>query len=107
MIGEARLLAVDVELPDGVELRRIAAEADVRAMSAMQQEVFRRGLAEEMTSALMDGLGRGDGMELWVAEADGAIVSSGRLEPVPGTEFAGIWGGATPPDGAGAASTAP
>ena len=34
-------------------------------------------------------------MELWVAEADGEIVSSGRLEPVPATEFAGIWGGAT------------
>jgi hypothetical protein len=51
-----------------------------------------------MTSALMDRLARGDGMELWVAEAGGAIVSSGRLEPVPGTEFAGIWGGATPPE---------
>ena len=101
MIGEARLLAVDVELPDGVELRRIAAEADVRAMSAMsamQEEVFHEDFAEEMTSALMDRLARGDGMELWVAEADGAIVSSGRLEPVPGTEFAGIWGGATLPE---------
>lgn len=98
MIGEARLLAVDVELPDGVELRRIAAEADVRAMSAMQEEVFHEDFAEEMTSALMDRLARGDGMELWVAEADGAIVGSGRLEPVPGTEFAGIWGGATLPE---------
>ena len=35
---------------------------------------------------------------MWVAEADGAIVSSGRLEPVPGTPFAGIWGGSTRPD---------
>jgi hypothetical protein len=41
---EARLLAVDVELPDGVELRRIAAEADVRAMSTMQEEVFHETL---------------------------------------------------------------
>ena len=98
MIGEARLLAVDVELPDGVELRRIAAEADVRAMSAMQEEVFHEDFAEQMTSALMNRLAQGDGMELWVAEADGAIVSSGRLEPVPGTEFAGIWGGATLPE---------
>lgn len=36
-----------------------------------------------------------DGMQLWVAEADGRIVSAGRLEPVRGTDFAGIWGGAT------------
>ncbi|WP_347899187.1 GNAT family N-acetyltransferase [Arthrobacter sp. CC3] len=35
------------------------------------------------------------GMELWVAEHQGLIVSAGRLEPVPGTDFAGIWGGAT------------
>jgi predicted GNAT family acetyltransferase len=34
-------------------------------------------------------------MELWVAEHQGSMVSAGRLEPVPDTEFAGIWGGAT------------
>ena len=36
-------------------------------------------------------------MELWVAEADGQMISAGRLEPVAGTEFAGLWGGATLP----------
>ena len=36
-----------------------------------------------------------DGMELWIAELEGLIVSAGRLEPVQDTEFAGIWGGAT------------
>ena len=30
-----------------------------------------------------------------MAEHQGLIVSAGRLEPVPDTEFAGIWGGAT------------
>ena len=38
------------------------------------------------------------GREVWVAEADGVVVSTGRLEPVPGTDFAGIWGGATRPE---------
>jgi len=98
MVGEARLLAVDVSLPAGVELRRITTEVDVRAMSAMQRDVFGDLDAEEMTRGLMRRLGLADGMELWVAEADGEIVSSGRLEPVPGTEFAGIWGGATRPE---------
>ena len=37
-----------------------------------------------------------DGMELWVAEHQSLIVSAGRPEPVPSTDFAGIWGGATP-----------
>lgn len=95
MIGEARALAVDVALPDGVVLRRVTEEADVRAMSAMQGEVFDDPEPEEMTDALLRRLSSDDGMELWVAEAEGRIVSAGRLEPVRGTDFAGIWGGAT------------
>ena len=48
-----------------------------------------------MADALLSRLDLGDGMELWVAEAEGAVVSAGRLDPVHGTDFAGIWGGAT------------
>jgi ribosomal protein S18 acetylase RimI-like enzyme len=95
MIGEARLLAVDVALPKGVTLRRVTTEQDVRAMCAMEAEVFGDDESDEMADALVRRLGFGDGMELWVAEADGRIVSAGRLEPVKGTNFAGIWGGAT------------
>lgn len=95
MIGEASVLAVDVPLPNGVQLRRVTSEQDVRALSAMQEDVFGGGFAEEMADALLRRLGFGDGMELWVAEADCEIVGAGRVEPVPGTEFAGIWGGAT------------
>ncbi|MBM7491668.1 ribosomal protein S18 acetylase RimI-like enzyme [Micromonospora luteifusca] len=95
MIGEARLLAVDVPLPEGVTLRRVSEEADVRAMSAMQDEAFENPVSDDMANALLRRLARDDGMELWVAEAGGRIVSAGRLEPVPGTDFAGIWGGAT------------
>jgi predicted GNAT family acetyltransferase len=99
MIGEASLLAVDVALPEGVELRRVTSERDVRALSMMQEEAFGEGrFGEEMAVALLRRLGFGDGMELWVAEAGGELVSTGRLEPVAGTEFAGIWGGATRPD---------
>ena len=48
-----------------------------------------------MVAPLLRRLARGDAMELWVAEANGTIVSAGRIEPVAGTDFAGIWGGAT------------
>jgi hypothetical protein len=98
MIGEAALLAVDCPLPAGVELRTVTSEADVRALSAMQEAIFGGDFADEMTEALLRRLSREDGMELWIAEADGEIVSSGRLEPVAGSEFAGIWGGATLPE---------
>jgi hypothetical protein len=97
MIGEARRLAVDVRLPEGVTLRRVSEDADVRAMSAMSAEVFGDPVPEgvAVANALLRRLSFDDGMELWVAGADGQIVSAGRLEPVRGTEFAGIWGGAT------------
>ena len=95
MIGEARLLAVEVPLPEGVTLRRVTEEADVRAMTAMQDEAFGDPVSDDMANAILRRLALDDGMELWVAEAEGRIVSAGRLEPARGTNFAGIWGGAT------------
>jgi hypothetical protein len=97
MVGDARALAVDVPLPDGVTLRRVAEEPDIRAMVAMQDEVFGNPHGSEMVDGLLRRLARGDEIELWVAEANAAIVSAGRVEAVPGTDFAGIWGGATRP----------
>ncbi len=95
MIGEAGSLALDVPLPEGVALRRVTAEDDVRAMSALQDEVFGDPVSEERAEAVLNRLSRDDGMELWVAEVGGRMVSAGRLEPVRGTAFAGIWGGVT------------
>jgi ribosomal protein S18 acetylase RimI-like enzyme len=97
MIGEARRLAVDVALPGEVGLREVTSEPDVRAMCAMQAEVFGDPDVEGTANAVLRRLATGDGMQLWVAEAGGQIVSAGRLEPVAGTGFAGIWGGATRP----------
>lgn len=97
MVGKASGLVGEVPLPAGVTLRRVTAQRDVRAMSAMQDEVFGDPVSAEMADALLRRVSLSDGMELWVAEAKGEIVSAGRLEPVPGGTFAGIWGGATVP----------
>jgi hypothetical protein len=100
MIGEAKALAVDVPLPEGVTLRQVDEEGDVRAMCAMSALAFGDSDAEATAIAegLLRRLSRDDGMELWVAEAEGQIVSAGRLEPVAGTDFAGLWGGSTLPE---------
>ncbi|GAB2572305.1 GNAT family N-acetyltransferase [Microlunatus antarcticus] len=97
VIGRADLLDVDVSLPDGVHLRRVTDEADVRAMSAMQDIAFGDAVSAEMADALLRRLALDDGMELWVAESAGDVVGAGRLEPVVGTDFAGVWGGAVLP----------
>ncbi|QAY69684.1 GNAT family N-acetyltransferase [Xylanimonas protaetiae] len=99
MLGEAAGLVADVPLPAGVTLRRVTEEADVRAMARMVDEVFGDPRdVEPILARLRNESAREDGMQVWVAEADGVIVSAGRLEPVPSTEFAGIWGGATRPE---------
>lgn len=100
MVGDAALLAVDVDLPEGVTVRQVREEAEVRAMLTMQAEVF--GDDAEDAAAhdeeVLHRLRTRDDLELWVAEVDGEVVSAGRLEPVAGTDFAGIWGGATRPE---------
>jgi hypothetical protein len=95
MIGRADLLDVEAPLPFGVRLRQVLNEDDVVAMAAMQDMVFDGVISDESPQALLRRLALGDGMELWVAEADAQIIGAGRLEPVAGTDFAGIWGGAT------------
>lgn len=95
MIGAASALDVEVALPPGVSLRRVTEEPDIRAMSAMQDEVFGSPVSDGNAEAILRRMARDDGMELWVAEHQGVIISAGRLEPVPATDFAGIWGGAT------------
>jgi hypothetical protein len=97
MVGSAQRLAVDVPLPDDVTLRQITREDDVRAMVAMSAVVFGDSPAEAsaMSESMLRRLAVDDGMELWIAETDAQVVSAGRLEPVPGTDFAGIWGGST------------
>jgi hypothetical protein len=95
MIGPADALSEDAPLPPGVSLRRVTEELDIRAMSAMQDEVFGNSVSDGNADAILRRMARDDGMELWVAEHQGSMVSAGRLEPVADTEFAGIWGGAT------------
>jgi GNAT superfamily N-acetyltransferase len=98
MIGEARLLVADVALPAGVTLRKIESAHDVARMCALQADVFGDPDPAPETEATLRRLSARDGMELWIAEAGSEVISAGRLEPVAGSDFAGIWGGATRPE---------
>jgi hypothetical protein len=97
MIGEAALLAVDVPLPEGVVVRRVREGGDlvddVTRMLAMQEVAFGTGRGPSLESSLAE-LEGGDS-EYWLAEANGEVVSAGRLTLVRGTSFAGVWGGST------------
>jgi GNAT superfamily N-acetyltransferase len=100
MVGDASLLAQDVDLPDGVTVRRVDhlpdAEAIVTEAAEMQRAVFGGGPSPEEVVARLRRMA--DVEEFWVAEAGGRVVSAGRIQRVTGTEFAGLWGGATLPE---------
>lgn len=99
MLGEAAALTAGPTL-DGVTIRRVddapGRDAVVGEANALQHAVFGAGPSVEDTLARLD---RAEGRaQFWVAEAEGRVVSAGRLELVPETEIAGLWGGATHPD---------
>jgi hypothetical protein len=104
MVGEASHLAVDVELPQGVSIRRVDRADDRDAVVTEASEVAARIFGQGSSGAeMLERLERMQGREqFWVAEAatgDGSrVVCSGRLAMVEGTEFAGVWGGSTLPE---------
>jgi len=97
MIGEAHLLAQQVDIPAQVTIRRSRTDDEVFAAGEMQGLVFDdpdwRSRAEELVVRLRED----PSTELWIAVVDDLVISAGRLQPVVGTEFAGLWGGATLP----------
>lgn len=100
MVGEARALAVDVDLPVGVSVRRVDHLPEREALVTEASEVASRIFGDGPSgSEMLDRLDRMEGLEqFWVAQADGHVICSGRLARVAGTEFAGIWGGSTVPE---------
>jgi hypothetical protein len=97
MLGEAAALVDAPAPPEGIVIRRIDDRPDRAALldaaADMQAGVFGHG---DGGAELLERVERSGGdTEVWVAEADGVIVCAGRLEVVPGTECAGLWGGAT------------
>lgn len=100
MVGETAGLVAHVELPAGVVVRRAGdghdLADDVTRMLAMQQSVFGPGRGPRAEDVLADLADRDE--EYWLAEVDGTAISAGRLSPVPGTRFAGLWGGSTLPE---------
>ncbi|HSN12376.1 MAG TPA: GNAT family N-acetyltransferase [Propionibacteriaceae bacterium] len=95
MAGRIERLVGDDMPPDGVTLHRVGDRgdllADVERVVSFQNSVF--GAIPRMVEMTMRRL-QNPSVTLWFAEAGDEVVGSGRLDRVPGTDFAGLWGGA-------------
>ncbi|WP_217239510.1 GNAT family N-acetyltransferase [Streptomyces sp. AC555_RSS877] len=82
-------------LPDGVTLRRVTADADMRRIAAMESAVWEddwNWLAEDLIGRVA---AAPDEIAVYVAEADGEVVCAAWLAFRAGTGFASLWGGST------------
>ncbi|MFF3849129.1 GNAT family N-acetyltransferase [Streptomyces sp. NPDC002328] len=97
MIGETAAQLVDVEPPEGVRIVPVTDRAGVDLMVEANEKAFGRdgGWLRDLV------LGRlasaPDDIVAVVALAGDEPVSSARMELIPGTRFAGLWGGGTAP----------
>ncbi|MFC8392952.1 MULTISPECIES: GNAT family N-acetyltransferase [unclassified Streptomyces] len=95
MVGEVAGLALGTEPPEGVRIVRVTDRAGVDLMADAQAKAFgtdasrfHRYLLDRLTTAP-------DSVVAVVALAGDEPVSAARMELVPGTSFAGLWGGGT------------
>ncbi|MGC3993340.1 MAG: GNAT family N-acetyltransferase [Propionicimonas sp.] len=98
MIGEANALAASVAPVAGVVVRRAVEggdlAADVASVGRLHREVFGPGSPNVDEQVLRMLAAQRATEELWLAETGGEVIGAGRLSRVPGTRFAGLWGGA-------------
>lgn len=92
------VIAADSGVPEGYRLERADDETTLREAEALACRVF--GDDETTAARMADELvarWRRDpeGLEMWlVRDPSGAVVCSGRVDFVPNSSFAGLWGGA-------------
>ncbi|RII42247.1 GNAT family N-acetyltransferase [Galactobacter valiniphilus] len=97
MIGPLEGL-VGTPAPEGITIAPALTEEAMWAAARMEDEVFGSTFAQRIVPELLRRRAAGEPVTLWSAIADGRVVSAGRIEPVAGTPFAGVWGGATLPE---------
>ena len=97
LIGDVARLPRESPLPDGIDLREITDEAGVDAMARVNLEGFGEQANEGFRTQVLKEI-RAGRTRMVVAFAGERPVSMGRVEFYAGTEFGGLFGGATVPE---------
>lgn len=95
MIGEVADLSLDADPPEGIRLLPVTDRAGVDLVADVHEKAFGTDssrLRHQLLARLTDDP---DSVVAVVALAGDTPVSAARMEMVPGTRFAGLWGGGT------------
>jgi GNAT superfamily N-acetyltransferase len=92
----APLAAAPIRDIPGVRLREVIERADLNRIAGLEEQVWGNGSREWLADSLERELAADpEALTVVVAEAGDRVVSAGWTRYVPGTDFAGLWGGAT------------
>lgn len=95
MIGEAAALNLDAEPPEGINILSVTDRADVDLVAEVHEKAFGTDGSRLRHQLLAQLTADPDTVVAVVALAGDTPVSAARMEFVPGTRFAGLWGGGT------------
>ncbi|MET9732022.1 GNAT family N-acetyltransferase [Streptomyces sp. NPDC006458] len=95
MVAEAAALDLDGPDPDGVRVVRVTDAAGVEQVAEVHEKAFGTDASRLRHRMLAQLAATPDTVLAVLALAGDEPVSSARMELVPGTDFAGLWGGGT------------
>ncbi|MFJ8632112.1 GNAT family N-acetyltransferase [Streptomyces sp. NPDC093568] len=95
MIGEAADLNLDAEPPQGIRILPVTDRAGVDMVAEVHEKAFGTDGSRLRHQLLAHLAADPDTVVAVVALAGDTPVSAARMELVPGTRFAGLWGGGT------------
>lgn len=98
LLGEASSLTRAGEAPTEVRVRKVDQLEDLERVAGLETEVWGQDwswLGADLAARLDSSP---DDVGVWIAEADHRAVSAAWLVRLPGTDIAGLWGGATLPE---------
>jgi GNAT superfamily N-acetyltransferase len=95
MVAELGDLALDAEPPEGVRLLPVTDRAGVDLVADVHEQAFGTDGTRLRHQLLAQLNGAADTVVAVVALAGDVPVSAARMELLPGTRFAGLWGGGT------------
>nr|WP_107909866.1 GNAT family N-acetyltransferase [Streptomyces chartreusis] len=95
MIGEVADLNLDAEPPEGVRILPVTDSAGVDLVAQVHEKAFGTDGSRLRHQLLARLTADADTVVAVVALAGATPVSAARMELVPGTRFAGLWGGGT------------
>ncbi|MFJ5309344.1 GNAT family N-acetyltransferase [Streptomyces sp. NPDC088350] len=95
MVGEITELTLDAQLPDGIRLLPVTDRAAVDLVADVHEKAFGTDSTRLRAHLLAQLAAHPDTVVAVLALAGDEPVSAARMELVPGTRFAGLWGGGT------------